>query len=151
MAATTTRTVHTTSTNGTVVWVGIFGAFLGFSLGMIGFGDFAELNAMFTFQDWRMFLSFAGGVSMAAVLFTTFARHDRGPNLPFHKGIVPGAVLFGAGWALTGGCPAIPIVQVATGYVPGLVTLAGVVVGMRLFRKTNSRWFHLDPGSCGLG
>jgi uncharacterized protein len=67
-----------------------------------------------------------------------------------HAGVIPGAVLFGTGWAISGGCPAIPIVQVATGYLPALVTIAGVVVGMRLCRWANAKYFHLDRGPYGL-
>jgi uncharacterized protein len=59
-------------------------------------------------------------------------------------------VLFGTGWAMSGGCPAIPIVQVATGYLPALITIAGVVVGIQLCHWANARYFHLDRGSCGL-
>lgn len=42
-------------------------------------------------------------------------------------GVVPGAVLFGTGWAISGGCPAIPIAQVASGYLPAVVTIGGIV------------------------
>ncbi|MEU1710062.1 YeeE/YedE thiosulfate transporter family protein [Streptomyces sp. NPDC005706] len=67
-----------------------------------------------------------------------------------HAGVVPGAALFGTDWALSGGCPAIPIVQVAGGYLPAVVTILGVTVGIRLRRWANARYFHLDCGSCGL-
>jgi len=146
----TATATNTENRNRTIMWVGFWGVSFGFTLGMIGFGDFGELNAMFTFQSWRMFLAFAGGVVIAAAAFFTIGRDKLGPRQPIHKGIVPGAALFGAGWALTGGCPAIPIVQVATGYAPGLVTLVGVATGMRIFKVVNTRYLRLDPGSCGL-
>ncbi|MGX4690684.1 YeeE/YedE thiosulfate transporter family protein [Streptomyces sp. JNUCC 63] len=76
----------------------------------------------------------------------------RVPRAPgrIHAGVIPGAVLFGTGWAISGGCPAIPIVQVAGGYLPAVVTIVGVAVGIRLCRWANARYFHLDRGSCGL-
>jgi hypothetical protein len=127
----------------------VFGLMLGFTVTRIGFGDYAELNKMFTFQDWRMFLSFAGGVSLAAAgFFVIGGRRWDQPRI--HKGHVIGGVMFGTGWALSGGCPAIPIIQVASGYLPALVTIAGVVCGMLLFRKVNARWLRVDSGSCGL-
>jgi hypothetical protein len=126
----------------------VTGLALGFTVANIGFQDFGELNRMFTFQDLRMLLSFAGGVAIIAIAFLLLRVRRRPGRI--HPGVVPGAVLFGAGWAITGGCPAIPLVQVATGYVPALFTVAGVVVGIRLCRWANARFLHLDRGSCGL-
>lgn len=129
--------------------VGFFGGALGLSLGMIGFGDFAELNAMFTFQDLRMFLTFCGAVVVAGALFFFFTK-DRPKGAPIHKGIVPGAMLFGTGWAISGGCPSIPIVQLGTGYTPALVTMVGIAAGMRAYRKLNAKYFHFDSGACAV-
>jgi uncharacterized membrane protein YedE/YeeE len=126
----------------------IAGLALGFTVANIGFGDYTQLNRMFTFQDLRMFLAFAGAVGIIIVAFALIGVR-RTPGR-IHAGVVPGAVLFGTGWAISGGCPAIPIVQVASGYLPALITIAGVVVGMRLCRWANGRFFHLDRGSCGL-
>ncbi|MFC6020944.1 YeeE/YedE thiosulfate transporter family protein [Plantactinospora solaniradicis] len=125
----------------------IAGLALGFTVANIGFGDYAELNRMFTFQDLRMLLAFGGGVAMIVVVFALI-RVRRTPG-KIHAGVIPGAVLFGTGWAVSGGCPAIPIVQVATGYLPALVTIVGLVVGVRLCRWVNARYLHLDVGSCG--
>lgn len=127
----------------------VFGLLLGFTVANIGFGDFGELNRMFTFQDLRMFLAFAGGVAIAAGAFAILLR-PRPARTRIHGGIIPGAVLFGTGWAISGGCPSIPIIQVSTGYAPALATIGGVVVGMHLCRRANARWFRLDRGSCGL-
>ncbi len=126
----------------------VSGLGLGAVLTMIGFADFSQLNAMFTFQDLRMLLSFAGAVAIIAVVFLVL-RVPRG-STRIHRGIVPGALLFGAGWAVTGGCPGIPIVQLGSGYLPAVFTIGGIVVGIRLCRWVNERWFGLDRGSCGL-
>ncbi|MEU4038828.1 YeeE/YedE thiosulfate transporter family protein [Streptomyces collinus] len=126
----------------------ITGLTLGYTVSQIGFGDYTELNRMFTFQDLRMLLSFAGAVVIIMCAFALL-RVRRTPGR-IHAGVIPGAVLFGTGWAISGGCPAIPIVQVAGGYLPALVTIVGVTVGIRLCRWANARYFHLDRGSCGL-
>lgn len=131
------------------LWVPVFGFALGFSIGNIGFGDFGELNRMFTFRDLRMFFTFLGGVVVAGVLFQLTAR-DRPPAARIHRGVVPGAVLFGSGWAISGGCPAIPLVQLGTGYLPAVVTIAGIAVGMRAYRILNARYLHLDTGACSV-
>jgi uncharacterized protein len=124
------------------------GLALGFTVARIGFADFGELNAMFTFQDLRMLFAFAGAVGLIAVAFLLL-RVRRGPGR-IHAGVVPGGILFGAGWAISGGCPAIPIVQVASGYLPAVATIGGVVVGMKLSRWANARFLHVDRGSCDL-
>lgn len=121
---------------------------LGFVVTNIGFGDYTQLNRMFTFQDLRMFYAFAGAVVIIAIAFALL--RVRRTTQRIHAGVVPGAVLFGVGWAISGGCPAIPIIQVASGYLPALVTIAGVVVGMWLCRWASGRYFQLDRGSCGL-
>ena len=126
----------------------ITGLALGFTVANIGFGDYAELNRMFTFQDLRMLLAFAGAVAIIVIVFAVL-RVRRTPGR-IHAGVIPGAVLFGTGWAISGGCPAIPIIQVASGYLPALITIAGVIVGMWLSHWANARYFHLDRGSCGL-
>ncbi|NJC71472.1 YeeE/YedE family protein, partial [Planosporangium thailandense] len=97
--------------------------------------------------DLRMLFAFAGAVAIIVVAFAVL-RVRRTP-VRIHAGVIPGAVLFGTGWAISGGCPAIPIVQVASGYLPAFVTIAGIVVGTRLCRWANTKYFHLDTGSCG--
>lgn len=124
------------------------GLALGFVVTNIGFGDYAELNRMFTFQDLRMLFAFGGAVAIIVVVFGVM-QVRRTPGR-IHAGVVPGAILFGTGWAISGGCPAIPIIQVGSGYLPALITIAGVAVGMWLCRWANARYFHLDRGSCGL-
>ena len=124
----------------------VVGLGLGYTVTNIGFGDYAELNRMFTFQDLRMFLAFAGAVAIIAVVFAIM-RVRRGPTR-IHAGVVPGAAMFGIGWAISGGCPAIPIIQVASGYLPALVSVAGVVVGIRLCRVMTTKYLRIDTGSC---
>ncbi|MGH3657929.1 MAG: YeeE/YedE thiosulfate transporter family protein [Micromonosporaceae bacterium] len=126
----------------------IAGLALGYTVANIGFGDYTELNRMFTFQDLRMLLAFTGAVMIIMLIFALL-RVRRTPGR-IHAGVIPGAILFGTGWAITGGCPAIPIVQVATGYLPALITITGVTVGIRLSAWANAKYFHLDRGSCGL-
>ncbi|MDG5804281.1 YeeE/YedE thiosulfate transporter family protein [Streptomyces ossamyceticus] len=123
------------------------GLALGFTVTRIGFGDYAELNRMLTFQDARMLLAVFGAIVIIASVFALL-RVRRGAGR-LHAGVVPGAVLFGVGWAISGGCPAIPLVQVASGYLPALVTIAGIVVGVRLCHWASGRFFRIDRGSCG--
>jgi hypothetical protein len=135
-------------TQGAILFANIItGLALGFTVTNIGFGDYTELNRMFTFQDPRMLFAFGGGVAIIVVVFAVLGVR-RTPGR-IHAGVVPGAVMFGTGWAISGGCPAIPIIQVASGYLPAIVTIVGVIVGVRLCRWANGRYFHVDSGSCG--
>lgn len=133
---------------GVLVATIIAGLALGYALTNIGFGDYAELHRMFTFQDLRMLFAFGGAVTIIVVVFALL--QVRRPPGRIHAGVIPGAVLFGTGWAMSGGCPAIPITQVGTGYLPALVTILGIIVGIRLCGWANARYFHLDRGSCDL-
>ncbi len=105
------------------------GLIFGFSLSHIGFGDFGEVHRMFTFADLRLFLTFVGGVALTAIGVFVFQRRHALPSRVLHRGTVIGSVLFGAGWALSGACPGIVLVQVGEGRLYGLITLAGIVAG----------------------
>jgi uncharacterized membrane protein YedE/YeeE len=134
-------------TQGSVLFATIIaGLAFGVTLSNIGFADFTELHRMFTFQDPRMLLAFGGAVAIIAAVFAVVGVR-RTPGR-IHSGVVPGAVLFGTGWAITGGCPAIPIVQVASGYLPAIVTVTGIAVGVLLCRWVDSRFLTVDRGSC---
>ena len=142
-----TRSRVTRTQGGVLLATVAAGLALGFTVTNIGFGDYAELHRMFTFQDLRMFLAFAGAVAIIVVVLALVRVRRTPPRL--HAGVVPGAVLFGVGWAISGGCPAIPIIQVGSGYLPALVSIAGIVVGVRLCRWTTTHHLHIDTGSCG--
>jgi uncharacterized membrane protein YedE/YeeE len=103
---------------------------------------------MFTFQDLRMFYAFIGAVAIATILSTLLLGRPT-TRAPIHLGIPTGALLFGTGWAISGGCPAIPIIQVAGGYIPALASIAGIVVGVRTCRWFTTHYLPIDRGSCG--
>jgi uncharacterized membrane protein YedE/YeeE len=125
-----------------------FGALLGGAVSAVGFTDFGEVHRMFTFAHPRLLLTFAGGVVLAGIGFALHCRGAGMPRRPLARGTVPGAVLFGAGWAITGGCPAAVLAQIGEGRVAALVTLgailAGTAIGQRV--KAKAGW---DSGSCG--
>jgi hypothetical protein len=127
---------------------GLFGLALGFALSEAGFSDYAELHRMFTFQDLRLLLTFAGAVAVAMVGFALLCRGDVLPGRPIHRGTVPGGVLFGAGWALCGACPAIALVQLGEGRGAAAATAVGIGGGIWAAQLTRRRW-RWDSGSCG--
>lgn len=130
------------------------GVALGYALSAVGFSDWGEVHRMFTLGTgagggapwWRLALVFAGAVAVAMLGFGALARRDELPARPLHAGIVPGGLLFGAGWAISGACPAIALVQLGEGRLAALWTLAGILAGSWFGRRAAHRR-HL--GACG--
>ena len=131
----------------------IAGATLGFVLQRTGFASWDEVHRMFLFTDLRLFLTFASGVSLLAIAWQVIARVTtlRPYIRPLSPGVIPGAALFGLGWALCGTCPGITLVQLGEGNLWGLVTLAGIVAGNAIYPAVHSQWFRWPVTSSCLG
>lgn len=126
---------------------GLVGLGMGFTLSEVGFSDYGELHRMFVLADPRLLLAFAGAVAAAMAGFALLCRGDATPPRPFHRGTVPGAVLFGAGWALCGACPAVALVQIGEGRLAALAAAAGMLAGIWTCQRLRRRWAW-DSGSC---
>ncbi len=132
--------------------VAFLGATLGVALSQLGFTDYGELHQMFTLAEPRLFRAFGGGVTLLGLGFILLTRVGAGRTLarqPIHKGTIPGALLFGAGWAVCGACPAVPLVQLGEGKLPAFFTVAGVVVGVWLCRLVRARYLKWETFTCG--
>ncbi|WP_255216407.1 DUF6691 family protein [Pseudenhygromyxa sp. WMMC2535] len=129
------------------------GILLGVALHAVGFTNFDELHEMFSLEDPRLFLTFAVAVAVTAVAVHTARPKARArlPRGPVHPGIVPGAALFGVGWALTGGCPGVVFAQIGEGQLLALISLAGVFAGNWIYGVVHRRFFEWDTGSCDIG
>ena len=127
---------------------GGLGLSLGFALSRIGFASFGQVHRMFIFSDLRLLFTFAGAVALTMIGFRILARNQRIPTKPFHPGTIPGSILFGVGWALTGACPAVAIVQLGEGKLAAVFTLLGILFGVWVFRQANGRLFRWDRGAC---
>jgi hypothetical protein len=125
-----------------------FGLLLGFSLSCMGFTDYGEVHAMFTFTDLRLFLTFVAGVTLTGLGFLALRGGLRLSPRRLHKGSIAGGAVFGLGWALTGACPGVVFAQLGEGKALALVTLAGVLLGNWIYGKAHARWFRWDAGSC---
>jgi uncharacterized membrane protein YedE/YeeE len=106
-----------------------FGLALGYALTRIGFADFEAVHQMFLLTDLRLIFTFAGGVALTFLGFRVFASRVAFDAKLIHPGLVPGAVLFGAGWALTGACPGVVLVQLGAGQLLAGLTLVGLLIG----------------------
>lgn len=125
-----------------------FGVLLGLTVSSVGFTSYDEVHRMFTFSELRMFLAFLGGVTLTSLGFFALRSRRRAPPRPIHKGTVPGALLFGVGWALAGVCPGVVIAQLGEGRPFALLSAAGIVTGTLAYRVAQRRLFRRDRGSC---
>ena len=128
----------------------LIGFALGVALSRIGFSSWDEVHNMFTFTDLRMTLVFGLGVLLLAPLWPLIGRWQgvRWPKRGIHKGTLAGGVLFGAGWALSGACPTIALVQLGEGQLAAVLTLVGLLAGNWVYGVVHARFFRWDTGSC---
>ena len=126
------------------------GLMLGFVLSRIGFSSWDEVHAMFTFHDLRMFLVFAVGVVLLGGAWQVLIRTRGATFSPrsIHKGTIVGGVLFGAGWALSGACPGIALVQIGEGQLGGIVTLAAILAGNWIYAAVHERYLRWPTEGC---
>jgi uncharacterized membrane protein YedE/YeeE len=131
------------------VSVAIFGLTLGVVISASGLSDWGEVHRMFSLgagrggpglEELRLVLAFGGAVILSVVGFRVLARHDELPSKPIRKGTVPGAILFGAGWALAGACPGAALVQLGEGKLGAVVSIAGMIAGAWLHDALRKRF-----------
>lgn len=128
----------------------LIGLVFGFTLGRIGFGSWDEIHAMFTFHDLRLLFVFATTIATLAVAWAVIRRvstPDWSPR-PIHPGTLAGGAIFGVGWAITGACPSIALVQLGQGQLAALWTIAGIFIGNALYPVIHARFFKWTPGVC---
>lgn len=128
--------------------VALFGLALGVLLSAAGLSDWGEVHRMFSLGagasgpllgELRLVLAFCGAVVLSIVGFRVLAARDELPSKPIRKGTVPGAILFGAGWALIGACPGAALVQLGEGKLGALVSLSGMLAGAWLHDALRKR------------
>ena len=110
-----------------------------------------RVHDMFLFKEAHMYLIIGVGVVVAMVSMLIIksiqAKSIEGKPIiykpkPFHKGVVIGGTMFGAGWAITGSCPGPIYAQVGAGAWMGLITLAGALIGLYLYASLRPKLPH---------
>lgn len=127
----------------------LMGILMGLTLSFVGFTNFGEVHKMFLFLDSRLLFTFAGAVVFAALFFRYLVEGMPPSRKLMHPGIIPGGLLFGAGWAITGSCPSIALVQLGEGQLVAIFTVLGILLGVWLYRHVHRRFFRWDSGTCG--
>ena len=117
----------------------VIGVFFGIVLVKSEVVRWQRVHDMFLFKEAHMYLIIATAIVVAAITMRLIKRFeiktvDRQPITykpkPYHKGVIFGGILFGAGWAITGACPGPIYAQVGAGVWMALATLAGALAGM---------------------
>ncbi len=128
----------------------IFGLLMGGMLSLSGFADYEQVHRMFIFADFRLLAGFMGAVmiSMAAYLFLGLGRGIG--RKKYDSGTIIGSMLFGTGWAMSGACPGIALVQLGQGQLAALFTLFGVAAGAWVYRQmATGTTLKLSTTVCG--
>lgn len=129
------------------------GALFGMALLSSGAADFDAMARMFRFEEAHLY-ALAGMTTLVAFLgLRVLLRSRAGEGVrarprSIHTGSIPGGVIFGVGWGLSGTCPGTALAQLGSGHVIALVTAAGVVLGNWVFERYLSGRFGLSTDSC---
>lgn len=115
-----------------------FGALFGFLLVRIGAADPDAIFAMFELADLHLAFVIMLAIALNAMGFALLRRrHVRAregvalamSGKPMVRGLTAGALLFGAGWALSGSCPGTTLAQVGAGHLAALPVFGGILLG----------------------
>lgn len=130
----------------------VIGAAFGVALVRTGSADFDEMMRMFSFTSFHLF-GVAIVATLASIVSLNMLRRVGGhtrltslitwPRRPVHKGTVVGSVIFGFGWAISGSCPGTALAQLGQGHLIALATVAGIIIGSRLFDVFNRRYLRI--------
>lgn len=124
------------------------GIAFGFILSRAGATTYDFYAKLFLFQDMQLLWVIAAaaivGALGVALLKRAKARTLVGDQpisyqgKPYKKGLVPGSLIFGAGWGLAGACPGTALAMLGEGKLGALFTIAGILFGTWLYGALQS-------------
>ncbi|QEG41559.1 DUF6691 family protein [Roseimaritima ulvae] len=129
----------------------LIGIYLGILFTKSEVARWQRVHDMFLFREPHMYLIIGTAivVAMASMwLLKRFKVHAvtgqpiRYTPKPYHRGVLIGGVLFGAGWAITGACPGPIYAQIGGGEWIALLTFAGAVLGMYSYAALKPKLPH---------
>lgn len=117
----------------------LIGMYLGILFIKSDVARWERIHDMFLFREAHMYLII--GVAIVVAMFSMFIINRLGITTiegqpikykpkPFHKGVIIGGMMFGAGWAISGACPGPIYAQIGAGEWMALCTFAGAMLGM---------------------
>ncbi len=110
-----------------------------------------RVHDMFLFREPHMYLIIGTGVVVAMISMLLIKRYqirtiDGQPIAyepkPFHRGVVLGGMMFGAGWSITGACPGPIFAQLGAGQWMAVLTFMGALIGMFTYAAWKDKLPH---------
>jgi uncharacterized membrane protein YedE/YeeE len=129
----------------------LIGVYLGILFIKSEVASWQRIHDMFLLKEAYMYLiiCLAIGVAMLSMFIIKIfgiRSADGKPIIyepkPYHKGVIVGGMLFGAGWAITGACPGPIYAQIGGGEWMALVTFAGAMLGMFCYAALKPKLPH---------
>jgi uncharacterized membrane protein YedE/YeeE len=121
-----------------LIWAVAGGLVFGFGLAWSGMARPEVVLGFLQLRDLGLLLVMASSLLVLALVFWLAPRLGPATLLgepwskevkPFHRGLIPGAVIFGIGWGLTGVCPGAGLASLGLGNGPVLIAVAAMLVG----------------------
>jgi uncharacterized membrane protein YedE/YeeE len=134
------------------------GTIFGFALSRAGATRFDIIADMFRFRNAQLYFVIGTAFVLNLIAFQILrrsgatGRYGMPFNLPdriFHPGIIPGAIIFGVGWAITGTCPGTAMAQLGEGHLSARLVIGGVFAGAWIYPRVHARYFHWQASRCG--
>jgi uncharacterized protein len=141
--------------NRRVVAGAVIGVVFGVMLSWSGMTSPVVIREALLFQQSYLYLFMASAVGTATFGLWLLRRHERRalladtnltwPRERIQRRHIAGALVFGVGWGIADACPGPIATQVGQGIAWGLVTLAGVVIGIYSYIQAGRR--ETEPAS----
>lgn len=136
----------------------VLGTAFGFTLSRAGATRFDVIADMFKFRNAQLYFVIGTAFVLNLIAFQILRRSNSSGrygmplNLPdrhLHPGIIPGAILFGLGWAITGTCPGTAMAQLGEGHLSTLAIIGGTFAGAWIYPRIHARFFNWQASRCG--
>lgn len=131
-----------------LIWAGLGGAVFGFGLCRSGMVRPEVVLGFLQLRDLGLLVMMAAALLVLALTFRLAPRLWGSSLLgepfsteakPFHRGLIPGAVVFGLGWGLSGVCPGAGLASVGSGNTPALIAIVAMFAGAWLYGRRAER------------
>ena len=130
----------------------VFGAAFGFLISRAGATTYDYYWALFLFEDlqlgWVIVAAAAVGAVGVRLIEQTQARSLVGDTpivlrrKAWKGGLIPGALLHGAGWGLAAACPGTVLAMLGEGKLSSIFVITGILLGTYAYGALASREMH---------
>ena len=119
-----------------IVFIG--GILFGFGLAYSGMTKQEVVLSFLQLKDLGLIFVLGGAAFATFLAVNVVPRYLKAPLLggkfkprkaPFSWKVIIGAIIFGAGWGLSGQCPGSAVASLGTGNIPVMVGLAAMFIG----------------------